>query len=193
MGMAHLSKQNDARDPSAGEFRLPVPIGTRILAPPTAHGDRQAGAGRPNEGGRSSGAAPNCLFGCSPISNTSVPPLASSACPIQLFVHGLPFHVTACMYGRPSPLFRVSTTILRPPPTSISARSTSGLPNTQFALTGSTAYSPSAPSRYYALICPQSSLPARPSGAGRYIVSSNIRTRAWVFQCEPEYAYRYAM
>src|SRR6185437_1273578 len=92
----------------------------------------------PNDGGRSSGAVPNCLFGVSPISKTSVPPFASSACVIQLFVHGLPFHVTDWMYGLPLPFPRASTMRFRPSPTSISAWSISGLPNTQFVLTGST-------------------------------------------------------
>src|SRR6185437_2282913 len=54
-------------------------------------------ASRPNDGGRSSGAAPNFLLGLSPISNTSVPPAARSAWLIQLFDHGLPFHVTDWM------------------------------------------------------------------------------------------------
>src|SRR6185437_7128668 len=140
-----------------------------------------------------SGAVPNCLFGVSPISNASVPPFARSACAIQLFVHGLPFHVTDWMYGLPLPLPCACTINFLPPPTSISACSTSGLPNTQLVLTGSTGYRPSAPSTYHALICPQSSLPAKPSGAARYMTSSSMRTRDCVFQCDPVYAYRYAM
>jgi len=51
----------------------------------------------PNDGGRSSAAAPNRLFGVSLITNASVPPAASSAWLIQLFVHGLPFQLTDWM------------------------------------------------------------------------------------------------
>src|SRR5699024_11148895 len=82
-------------------------------------------ASRPNDGGRSAGALPNCLLGLLPIVNSSTPPLASSAWPIQLLLHGLPFQVTDWMYGLPAPLLRVRTLRVRPSPTFTSACSSS--------------------------------------------------------------------
>jgi hypothetical protein len=60
-------------------------------------GQALAPAGRPKEGGRSAGADPKRVFGVAPISNSSVPPAASSAWLIQLLLHGWPFHFTDWM------------------------------------------------------------------------------------------------